>query len=79
MKPEEEFLLPFAGERLGLDIREGLSDPGLNELRRALRTDRMITALVPSGLRAQDPMAPEGSGFLYGQLGSIQPPETFGV
>lgn len=74
MNGETEFLLPFAGERLGLDLRKGLSDPGFDELRRALRADRMIGALMPS-----DVMAPEGSGLLYGQLGSIQPPETFGV
>lgn len=77
MNGETEFLLPFAGERLGLDLREGLSDPGFNELRRALRSDRLIGTLMPR--QASDPMAPEGSGFLYGQLGSIQPPETFGV
>lgn len=74
-----DYLLPFAGERLGLNIREGLSSSGLDELRRALRTDRMVAAMVPSTLLPQDASAPEGSGELYGRLGSIQPPETFGV
>lgn len=74
-----DYLLPLAGERLGLDIREGLSSSGLDELRRALRADRMVAAMMPSTLLLQDPHAPEGSGELYGRLGSIQPPETFGV
>lgn len=64
LETDEGYLLPFAGTRLGVDLRAGLPDPraGLDELRR-IRSDKLI------------PWAPS----MYEQLGSVQPPETFGV
>lgn len=68
----------MAGSRLGFDLEEllglksGLRGGGITELMRSSRTDK----LIPRGLGMKDPMAPEGSGWLYD---GTQPPETFGV
>lgn len=68
----------LAGSRLGFDLQElvglrrGLGGGGIDELMRAARSDK----LIPRTLGVVDPMAPEGSGWLYD---GTQPPETFGV
>lgn len=68
----------MAGSRLGFDLKElvglrqGLSGGGVAELMRAARADK----LIPRSFGLQDPMAPEGSGWLYD---GTQPPEAFGI
>jgi hypothetical protein len=75
----------MAGEGLGIDLREGLSDPGqLRDLRRALRTDKLIPrslGLGPDALTAANgsPMAPERSEPGFSLSGSYQPEVAYGA
>lgn len=76
----------LAGTRLGFDLRDGLRDGmklgDLRDLRRAMRTDRLIPpGLDGSGFSvvAPDPMAPEKSYPWYELTGRQQPPEAFGL
>ena len=75
----------LAGESLGIDLRDGLSDPGqLRELRRAMRTDKLIPrslGLRPGALTAasSSPMAPERSEPGYTLSGGYQPEVAYGA
>jgi hypothetical protein len=74
----------MAGEGLGIDLREGLSDPGnLRELRR-LRADKLIPrslGLGPDALTAasSSPMAPERSEPGFSLSGGYQPEVAYGA
>lgn len=72
----------MAGSRLGFDgldlkdlmgIKSGLRGGGMGELMRVRRDKLMPPTMMGGGL---DPMAPEGTGWLYD---GTQPPETFGL
>ena len=69
----------MAGSRLGFDLKDlmgvkrDLKGGGIEELMRVARKDKLIP---PTMMGSWDPMAPEGSGWLYD---GTQPPETFGV
>jgi hypothetical protein len=65
---DEPILL--AGERMGLDIREGLSDPRIKT--------RLLNRAWSQSLMS-NPMAPENSEPNYTLLGSMQPEVTFGA
>lgn len=70
----------MAGSRLGFDLKElmgvkrDLKGGGISELMRVARGDKLIPPTMMRG--GLDPMAPEGSGWLYD---GTQPPETFGL
>ena len=66
--------LRFAGERLGLDINAGLQGGSIENLRRAVRPDK----LIPRHSLMKDfyEMAPENSQGVYD---GTQPEYTFGV
>jgi hypothetical protein len=74
----------YAGEGLGLDLREGLDNPGnLRELRR-LRGDKAIPrslGLGPGALMAPapSPMAPERSEPGFSLSGGYQPEVAYGA
>lgn len=60
----------MAGERMGLDIRDGLSDPRIKT--------RLLNRAWSQSLMS-NPMAPEGSGLLWDERGGVQPEVTFGI
>ena len=66
--------LSFAGERLGLDINAGLQGGSIENLRRAVRPDK----LIPKQSMMQDfyEIAPENSQGVYD---GTQPEYTFGI
>ena len=66
--------LRFAGERLGLDINAGLQGGSIENLRRAVRPDK----LIPRHSLMKDfyEMAPENSQGVYD---GTQPEYTFGI
>ncbi len=69
----EDSLL-FAGERLGLDLTAGLKGGSIENLRRAVRPDK----LIPKKSMMKDfyDIAPENSQGVYD---GTQPSYTFGV
>lgn len=68
--------LRFAGEDLGLDIRDGLSNGSLSELRRSMRPDKLVPRSLMGDFHA---MAPEHSEPGYSLRGRYQPEVTYGA
>jgi len=61
----------MAGELLGVDLREGLNDPGgLRELQRVMRPERLMPRSV---------MAPERSEPGFSLSGAYQPEVAYGA
>lgn len=68
--------LRFAGEMFDLDLKKGLKSGNLDELRRALRADKM----VPKSLIGSfNEMSPENSEPEYTMSGSYQPEVAYGL
>jgi len=63
----------LGGERLGLDLRQGLSNGSLSHLRRAVRADKMVPSSLSKDFYS---IAPENSQGVYD---GTQPEYTFGV
>ena len=68
--------LRFAGSQLGLDIREGLSNGSLSELRRSMRPDKLVPRSLMGDFHA---MAPERSEPEYTLRGQYQPEVAYGA
>ena len=70
---DNDFPTRFAGERLGIDLREGLTDHSIKSLRQSMR----LGGGIPSSLmNSFNEMAPENS---FGVYDGTQPEHTFGV
>lgn len=68
--------LRFAGTELGLDVREGLSNQSLDDLRRSVRAEKLIPRSL---MRDFHTMAPEHSEPGYSLRGQYQPEVTYGA
>jgi len=68
--------LRFAGADLGLDIRDGLSNGSLSELRRSMRPDKLVPRSLMGDFYA---MAPEHSEPGYSLRGRYQPEVAYGA
>lgn len=68
--------LRMAGSALGLDVREGLANGSLSELRRAMRADKLIPRSLMQDFHA---MAPEHSEPGYSLRGQYQPEVAYGA
>ena len=65
-----------AGELLGIDLNEELSDASIDRLRRGFRRDKMIPRSLMSGFQEVEP---ENSQPGYSMTGSYQPSVAFGL
>jgi len=65
-----------AGELLGIDLNEELSDASIDSLRRGFRRDKMIPRSLMSGFQEVEP---ENSQPGYSMTGSYQPSVAFGL
>ena len=76
---EDEGEWRFAGEQLGLDLREGLNGLGLGDLRR-IRTDKAVPSTFGSSYgKERLEIEPEHSEPWYEATGSYQPEVAFGM
>ena len=66
----------MAGELLGIDLNEELSDASIDSLRRGFRRDKMIPRSLMSGFQEVEP---ENSQPGYSMTGSYQPSVAFGL
>ncbi len=79
---DNDFPVRMAGSQLGLDIREGLKGGSLDELRRAVRTDKFIPPSLfrdfykVNSKRPCPEIMPENSCGIYD---GTQPSVTFGL
>ena len=65
-----------AGELLGIDLNEELSDASIDSLRRGFRRDKMIPRSLMSGFGTVEP---ENSQPGFSMTGSYQPSVAFGL
>ena len=66
----------MAGDLLGIDLNEGVSDVSIDDLRRGFRRDKMIPRSLMSGFQEVEP---ENSQPGYSMTGSYQPSVAFGL
>ena len=66
----------MAGDLLGIDLNEGVSDASIDDLRRGFRRDKMIPRSLMSGFQEVEP---ENSQPGYSMTGSYQPSVAFGL
>jgi len=66
----------MAGELLGVDLNEGITDASIDDLRRGFRRDKMIPRSLMSGFGTVEP---ENSQPGFSMTGSYQPSVAFGL
>lgn len=66
----------MAGDLLGIDLNEGVSDASIEGLRRGFRRDKMIPRSLMSGFNTVEP---ENSQPGFSMTGSYQPSVAFGL
>lgn len=73
---DSDFPLRMAGTEVGVDLRAGLRNGSLDELRRAARTDRVVPGSLMRDFHAT---APERSEPGYTLSGRYQPEVAYGA
>ncbi len=66
----------MAGDLLGVDLNEGITDASIDDLRRGFRRDKMIPRSLMRGFGTVEP---ENSQPGFSMTGSYQPSVAFGL